>query len=316
MKNVLGAEIGGTKLQVTLADIETLEPVASLREQIVPAKGAAGIRAQLEAAIHSLLTLHKAEALGIGFGGPLDVKTGIIAKSHQVEGWDQFPLAHWCREQFDLPTTIRNDCDTAALAEATLGAGRNHQSCFYVTVGSGIGGGYVCDGKLQGETRPAFGEIGHLRPGIDATDIHQTVESITSGFGIADQVRAVFTSAPSADQEDLLARCEGNLPQLTTRKIAAAALAGNTTAQRAIHHATQTLGWAIAQAVTLLAPQRVIVGGGVSLMPEELFMEPLRKQVAAYVFPPLAESYEIVPAALGEAVVVKGALLLARQSLA
>lgn len=316
---VIGVEIGGTKLQATLADAETLEPIGSLREQIAPAKGAEGIRQQLCAMIHSLTAQGEADAMGIGFGGPVDAKTGITTKSHQVEGWEQFPLAHWCREEFGLPTTVRNDCDTAALAEATLGAGQGRQSSFYVTVGSGIGGGYVIDGKLMGTSRPAFAEIGHLRPGVSYREAGETVEAESSGFGIAQQLKDWLNNLDDEDRDDeyasILQRCDGNLDLLTTRHIVEAAEAGSGMCQIVLADAAETLSWAIAQVITLMAPEVVIVGGGVSMMPEELFFAPLKEHVGVYVFPPLANSYEIVPAALGESVVVKGALLLAKQSL-
>ena len=90
-----------------------------------------------------------------------------------------------------------------------------------------------------------------------------------------------------------------------------AAAEGNELAREVLGHAHEALGWAIAQTITLLAPEVVVVGGGVSLAGEQLFFAPLRKQVERYVFPPLAESYEIRPAELGELVVVQGALALA-----
>lgn len=316
---VIGVEIGGSKLQVTLAEAETLEPICSLRENTVPANGAAGIREQLEALVHSLLAEHAADAMGIGFGGPLDAKTGIITTSHQVEGWDQFPLAHWCRDRFGLPTTIRNDCDTAAFAEATMGAGKGHQSTFYVTVGSGIGGGYVVDGQLMGTSRPAFAEIGHLRPGVGYKETDETVEAESSGFGIAQRLNDWLKNLDEEDHDDeyrsLLDRCEGDFSQLTTRDIVEAAQAGSSMCRTVLADAVETLGWAIAQVITLMAPEVIVIGGGVAMMSEELFLTPLKQRVAEFVFPPLAKSYQIVPAALGEAVVVQGALLLAKQSL-
>jgi len=316
---IIGVEIGGTKLQATLADSGSLEAICSLRETIVPAKGAEGIRHQLEAMIHSFQSQHEIDAMGIGFGGPLNAKTGIITKSHQVDGWEQFPLAHWCRDQFGIPTVIRNDCDTAALAEATLGAGKEKQSSFYVTVGSGIGGGYVVDGKLIGTTRPAFGEIGHLRPGVLHSESANTVEAEASGFGITAEVRHILQGIGTEDQGndywELVNACDGNLEALSTQDIANAAERGNGIACAVLSDAVETLGWAIAQMITLMAPEVVVIGGGVSLMPEKRFLAPLRENVATYVFPPLAGSYEIVRAALGESVVVQGALLLAKQSL-
>ena len=79
----------------------------------------------------------------------------------------------------------------------------------------------------------------------------------------------------------------------------------------AFSRATRALGWAIAQVATLLSPEMVVIGGGVSRSGEELFFGPLRKEIRRYIFPPLAGSYQVVPAKLGETVVVQGALLLA-----
>ena len=120
---------------------------------------------------------------------------------------------------------------------------------------------------------------------------------------------------PSAESReftsDLLRRADGEREQITARLVAEAAAAGNRLAIEILHGACRTLGWAIAQVITLLAPDVVVVGGGVALMGEGLFFRPLRREVERYVFPPLANSYEIVPAALGESVVVHGAVALA-----
>ena len=236
---------------------------------------------------------------------------------------------------------LGNDCDSATLAEARWGAGQGRQSVFYVTVGTGVGGGFVKDGQLLGAGRPAACEIGHLRPGLHADQIDATVESLASGWGIAaaaqQQVtgqamhkfptfapdnaalsaverRRQLADAREANEEhaaDLLERCQCNVDQITAVLVAQAAEEGNLLAQSVINHACQVLGWAIAQTITLLAPEVVVIGGGVSLMGEQLFFAPVRREVARYVFPPLADSYAIEPAALGESVVVQGAVLLA-----
>ena len=102
-----------------------------------------------------------------------------------------------------------------------------------------------------------------------------------------------LADAADADEEyaaDLWARCGGDFERLDSRLIAQAAAEGNELAREVLGHATQTLGWAIAQAVTLVAPEVVVVGGGVSLMGDPLFFTPLRAAVQKYVFPPLAKS--------------------------
>jgi glucokinase len=110
-----------------------------------------------------------------------------------------------------------------------------------------------------------------------------------------------------------LANCDLN--QVTAELIALAAKNGNRLAQRHLKKVCRLLGWAIAQVITLLCPRRIVIGGGVSLIGEELLFAPLRNAAARYTFGPFADCYEIVPAALGESVVVHGALRLAKEAM-
>ena len=113
-----------------------------------------------------------------------------------------------------------------------------------------------------------------------------------------------------AETKRLLAACDGNADDLTTKQIGIAAANGDSISIEAIHRATKTLGWAIAQVVTLLAPEVIVVGGGVSLI-GDTFFGPLREASEQYGFGALKTSYSIVPAALGEEVVIHGAIQLA-----
>ncbi len=339
----LGIEIGGTKLQLGVGDGRSADFREFRRADIDAARGAAAILQQIRELGGALLRSHPVTRIGFGFGGPVDTSQGLVIKSHQVRGWENFHLGSWCQEQLGVPAIVGNDCDVATLAEANYGAGQGRRSVFFVTVGTGVGGGFVRDGQLLGAGRPASSEIGHLRPGLLAVQPDQTVESLASGWGIAaaaqarlsGQVTGSFTSlegqerpesrvqlqrrladAQHADAEsieDLLRRCHGNVDRLTAQVVAQAAEEGNAIAQRVLAHACQVLGWAIAQTITLLAPEVVVVGGGVSLIGEPWFFAPLRREVERFVFPPLRDSYTIEPAALGESVVVHGAVWLAAQ---
>jgi glucokinase len=310
----LGIEIGGTKLQLGIGDGQSPELINVVRGSVDPAAGAAGILDQIQRLAQPLLGQHRVDGIGVGFGGPVDTARGRAVTSHQVSGWDDFPLVQWCEEQLGRPTVIGNDCDVAALAEARLGAGQGRQSVFYVTVGTGVGGGFVRDGQLHGVGRPAVAEIGHLRPGLKADQPKMTVESLASGWGIAQAAKARLAEATGEEAADLRQRCHDDTSQLTAKIVAQAAADGNRLAQDVLQFACRVLGWAIAQVITLLAPEVVIVGGGVSMMEERLFFAPLRQEVDRYVFPPLAGSYAIKPASLGETVVVQGSLLLAQKT--
>jgi glucokinase len=334
----LGIEIGGTKLQLGIGDGNGSPLVALERATVDPVRGAAGILEQIERLGTALVQKHSIERVGIGFGGPVDALRGRTIKSHQIHGWENVALTGWCERIFNRPTAIGNDCDVAALAEARYGAGQGRGIVFYVTVGTGVGGGLVVNGKLHGANRPAVAEIGHLRPGLHCDHEEETVESLASGWGIAAAARERFTDEvihvlsrvrdASNDHErrvrlqfakleneeylaDLWQRCGGDLGQLTTKEIAQAAEAGNEVAREVLAHAVNALGWAIAQTITLTAAEIVVVGGGVSLLGETMFFGPLREAVNKYVFPPLRGQYEIQPAALGELVVVYGALAIA-----
>lgn len=312
----LGIEIGGTKLQLGVGPGDGHTFVDFVRLDVDIARGSAGIRDQIATVGPELVRKHGVQRVGYGFGGPVFGSRGVVQTSHQVAGWDQFPLVEWTQERLGVPTRLGNDCDVAALAEATYGAGRAARTVFYITVGTGIGGGLVIDRKIHGTDRPAAAEIGHLRPGLEATTAHFTVESRAAGPAIAARVQRWLSELVDEDlvnaaARQLLSVVDGQIAKLTTKQIAEAAALGNVLARKSYQDATTVLGWAIAQMMTLIAPDIVIVGGGVSLVGEEVFFEPLRESVDGYSFPPLRGQCPVVPAALGESVVVHGALALA-----
>ncbi len=311
----LGIEIGGTKLQLGVGQGRRAECAALERLDIAAERGAAAILDQIERTASGLIQRFPIRRIGIGFGGPVDSAAGRVIVSHQVDGWRDFGLAGWCEQKLGVPAVLGNDCDAAALAEARFGAGAGRDTVFFVTVGTGVGGGFVQHGKVYGAGRPAAAEIGHLRPGLDADRPDLTVEALAAGPGIAaaarDRLRRGEAPSDPDWRRDLVARAGGAADKVTAISVGQAAAAGNRLAIDVLGQACRALGWAMAQMIALLAPETIVVGGGVSLLGEDLFFAPLRAAVRQYVFPPLADSYEIVPAALGEWVVVHGALALA-----
>ena len=298
---LLGIEIGGTKLQLgigrgdgALLDLERL--------RIEPGRGAAGILAQIEAGAGALLgragvVAADLGAVGIGFGGPVDAAAGVIVKSNQVAGWDGFPLAGWARRTLGVArVAVENDAATAALGEARHGAGAGSDPVLYVTVGSGVGGGLIVGGRVyRGSGRGAV-EIGHLVVG----EAGATVEGLASGWSIG------------RDGREALGR-PGD-PAIDAEAIVAAARAGDDRAAAVLGRARAGLAAGLAHAITLLAPARVVLGGGVSLIDADLWLDPIRAEVDRRVFAPFRGNYAIVPARLGEEVVVHGALALARDA--
>ena len=288
-----GIEIGGTKLQLGLGQGDGTI-VHLWRGTVDSALGGAGIRAEI---IRNYVGLLQSAGLkhsdirgiGVGFGGPTDDATQSTITSHQIAGWDNYPLAGFLHENLGSPAVICNDADVAGLAEAHFGAGKGLSPIFYITVGTGIGGGLIIDGKIYRGVGRGAAEIGHVQ-------WHDfTIESISSGTGISQN------------------HSTRNGIRLSTTEIVNEAKAGDDHALGVIAVATTVLAEGICTVIKLLCPRRIIIGGGVSLMGEGLFFAPIRKYVAERGFKPFAGLTDIVPAALGEEVVVHGALALARQ---
>jgi glucokinase len=319
----LGIEIGGTKLQLGLGPGDGT--LAGLwRGTVNVAEGPEGIRRQITAAVPELLSrtgLDRAQVkgVGIGFGGPVDDATHTVIKSHQIEGWDDFPLADWIEDLLGWPAVLGNDADVAGLGEALFGAGKGFSPIFYITIGSGIGGGLIITGQIYRGCGRGAAEIGHLQMSGEYWNSggpydNVPLESLASGWAIEQMVRS---RAEYLGEESRLLRqlAGGEVSRITAREIAEAAEAGDRIADWALAEARHQLSIAICQVIALLCPRRIVIGGGVSLMGEQLFFEPLRHLVADRVFKPFAKCYDIVPAALGEEVVVHGALALARRRL-
>jgi glucokinase len=316
----LGVEIGGTKLQLGLG-LGDGTLVARSRVPVYASARAAGILDQITFLLPSLLegngvSVDQIGAVGIGFGGPVDTHRGIVLTSHQIWGWDDFPLREWVQDRLGIGSAVvHNDADTAAFAEAHFGAGQGFNPLLYVTIGSGIGGGLVLEGRIyRGGGRGAV-EIGHLWvPDPDDSRAIQRLEALASGWSIQQAARERLPQAQrgSSSPSPLHALCQGNPALLSTEQVALAARRGDSLARTVLDRASRAMAFGLAQATTLLAPQRIILGGGVSLIGPELWFEPIRRELDRLVFPLFRETYDLVPAELGEEVVLHGALALAR----
>lgn len=317
----LGIEIGGTKLQLGVGRGQG-EIVALVRLDVDPARRASGIREQIAAAFPRLLAaagLDRAAiaAIGVGFGGPVDTRRGRIERSYQIEGWDDFPLADWLRGELGVPAVaIHNDADSAGLAESRFGAGQRRSPLLYLTVGSGIGGALVVDDRIYRGSGKGAVEIGHLLvPAGDGPDgPMRELEQVASGWAIARAGRNLVTAATAwSDGHAILQAAAGDPDRITGSAVALAAARGDGAALAIVSRARRAVAFALVQTIALVAPARIVIGGGVSLIGEELWFAPIRRHVGDRVFPSFHE-VDIVPAALGEEVVVHGALALARDA--
>lgn len=300
---LLGIEIGGTKLQIAAGD-STGTITERLRYQIDRSAGAEGIRQQLQQALPPLVSKWKAAAIGVGYGGPVDWKTGRISRSYHIEGWGGFPLGEWLTECSGLPSFVENDANTAALGEALYGAGRNANPVLWINAGSGVGGGLVIDGQIYHGAPPGEIELGHLR----LTRGGAITEDFASGWSVDSMVREAVLKNPHGELARALQGHHSAGGE--ARALRPAFEAHDPDAQRILDSVGDSLAYALSHAVHLLHPETIVFGGGLALIGE-----PLRLRIASALPQWLMDAFHPGPdirlAELMEDAVLAGSLAVA-----
>lgn len=306
----IGIEIGGTKLQVGIGSPEYgLLPHGLSRRTVQRERGAQGILREITSMVDDLLiaqslSLADIEKIGIGYGGILDASRGVILKSFQIEGWTSFPLREWAERQWGKPVCIENDASVAGFAEYMLGNGQGCSRLFYITVGSGVGGGWILNGRIDGGQGLGAAEVGHMWVPDPQSQRPMELEQVCSGWAIGERAREA-----ARDGHTLMEQLSGSIDGIDAKIVYAAAQQGDEIACRILHETCQTLALGISNIVALLHPERVVIGGGVSLM-GPLFWDDLQAEFQARVLPAFVSQVKLVPAKLKEDVVVIGALCL------
>jgi predicted NBD/HSP70 family sugar kinase len=232
---------------------------------------------------------------GVALAGPVDHKRGALHESAVLPGWKEVDAAAELEERLGTSVYVDNDANLGALAEVTLGAGRNARFAAYVQIGSGVGAGMVVDGLPYRGARGTAGEIGHVvvnEQGLLCRCGNRgCLETLASTQALVELVRA------SRGEE------------ITVREMIDAALDGDAGCRRAITDAGQAVGGAVATLINLFGPEMVVIGGTLGEA-GDLLLEPLREAVMRDAMPAAAAGLKIVAGELGERANVLGALSL------
>lgn len=312
---LLALDYGGTKLSAATARRGAREWLSLERSRSPAVKDARYEYDAMLALAQRLLGRRRPAAVGVSFGGPVDSARGRVILSHHVSGWEDMPLRERLQEALDAPVSVENDANVSALGEYSFGAGslgeRRASPLFYVTVSTGVGGGWVIDGKIFSGADHMAGEIGHTvaEPGGPPCVCGRRgcVECIACGPAIAREALALLRADPYAGAK-LREQVGGNLDAITAERVAHAAQDGDEAARAVLDRAARALGFGIGTAITLANPERVIVGGGVTKSGDE-YWSVLRAAARANTLPQIRA--DIVPAALGDDSPLWGAIALA-----
>jgi glucokinase len=298
----VGIEIGGTKLQLVLGD-ETGVILDRRRLVVEAGKGATGIREQIARELPALIAHRPVRAVGVGFGGPVNWRTGKICRSHQIAGWSEFDLAGWVQELTGVPVRLDNDANVAALGEATRGAGLGSNPVFYVTLGSGVGGGLVVDGSIYHGASPGEAEIGHVRLDRQGT----VLEARCSGWAVDARIREWTRGDPQSQLAQLTQGQSGG----EAVHLATALAKQDGLALRILRETAENLAFGLSHVVHLFHPEIIVLGGGLSKVGEPLRLA-VEQALSQFTMEAFAPGPRLLLAALGEDAVPTGALALTR----
>jgi glucokinase len=310
---VLGIDIGGTNLVVGSVSEDGSRIVATASEPTHAEAGATDVLERLvRLAERAIAATRKeiagAEILGVGVGapGPLDTKRGIVLLTPNL-GWVNLPLRQIIHDRLGLPAALDNDANCAVLGEWWVGAARGARHAIGITIGTGIGGGLILDGKLYHGASDVAGEIGHTTIDTEGRRCkcgnYGCLEAYASGPNIA--LRAVEEIEAGAVSR-LPSLVGGDLSKVTAQTVYQAAQDGDDLALEVVNDTARFLGVGIGNLLNVFNPEAVVVCGGVTLAGDHLFV-PLRREVARRAFKPAVTACRIVPGELAGTAGVYGA---------
>lgn len=263
---VIGVDIGGTKIAAGLVDRQGRILFRS-RTPMVANDASRGLAAVASAVqqLSSAATLDHLPPIGICAPGPLNPISGVIINPPNVPGWRNYPLVEELRRIYSSTITIDNDANAAALAESRWGAGRGFRNVFYVTVGTGIGTGFVLDGKIYHGRTGSAAEGGHM--GIDpagplcACGKRGCIEVLASGPAIARRAKGKLSGGSNSL---LLEMASGDPAAITSEMVAKASAANDPVALEVLRETLDFLAYWLGNVIDLLEPDVIVIGGGVS----------------------------------------------------
>lgn len=285
MSYIFGIDIGGTKIAVAAVSLQG-EILARTEIETRAAEGAPRVIARLCDAIRSIQRNDELLGIGIGCTGPVDPRTGHVMNPYTLPTWDDVDIVSPLIDVFHTRVVLENDCDAAALGEHWVGGGRAANNFVYITVGTGFGAGLILNHKLYRGVGMVAGEVGHM------TIEHNGVPCYCGSRGCLE----MYTAGPA------IAKAYQNktaTQNVSAREVSERAQRGDADARAVIEQTAYYLGIGIGNLITILAPDVIVLGGGV-MQSFDLFYPTMRATITKNVALVPSQQVKIVPAALGQ----------------
>ena len=308
----VGVDLGGTNVRSGLVDEEGNILSKDKRESLPRVSAEAPVK-QIVGSITEVVnkggvTFSDIKGIGIGSPGPLSAKEGKILKAGNLPHWINFPLAKVIKDNVGVVTFIQNDANMFALGEWWKGSGQGIDDFFIMTLGTGIGGGAVCGGKLLTGFNDNAAEVGHMSIDYDGPQCwcgqRGCLELYSSASGIVRITKeAVKNEHIKSSLKDYLTRPD----ELNSKVIFKAAEAGDEFALSMFDKVGYLLGLGIVNALNILNFQRVAIGGGLARTGDLIF-EPARRALSDRGFSSYNKQVSIVPAAIPDSAAILGSV--------
>jgi glucokinase len=307
-----GTDLGGTKIFSVVADADG-NILGEDRRQTEPERGVESVIERIAASVRDASDRAGAVAkdliaVGISTPGPCDPQRGVVTNAPNLAGWRDVPLLALVQEALALPAVMENDANAAAYGELCFGAGRGLKHLVYVTLGTGIGGGIIVDGKIYEGASGAAGEVGHLILDPDGPPCNcgsrGCLEALSAGPAIA---RAAEVEA-AAGRSESLAQLVGD-GVLTAELVHRAAQDGDAAARGVIERAGRFLGLGLAGLLNVFNPQALVLGGGLVAL-GDLYLGRAIETARHHAFDQVVQDVMITTAKLGEHAGALGAAAL------
>jgi glucokinase len=310
MADLYGAiDLGGTNVRAIVAGLDGVISGDDRR----PSRAHEGLETTIETLLASLeqacseagTSPGSLVGLGIATPGWVDRERGVVPAAPQLKGWHDVPLVQMLEDRLGVRVRLENDANAAALGENVYGAGRGTRHMLFITVSTGVGAGIVADGALYGGARGSAGEIGHtiVEPSgpVCGCGRRGCLEALSSGTAIARRGSEAAQAGESAALAAVMER-EG---RISARMVADAARDGDPTSIAIYDEAGRYLGIALANAVNLLSPEAIVLGGGV-MQAKELFLPKAEATMRELALDEPLRYVRLAEAALGDQAGVMG----------
>lgn len=313
---IIGVDLGGTNIVVGAMSESGDRQIGFRSEPTMAEQGVESVVQRMASMVDETIEMVIREAgvtrkaiagVGIGAPGPLNREKGIVVVAPNL-GWRDYPLRDEISKRVGLPATLDNDANCATLGEWWQGAARGARHVVGLTIGTGIGGGIIIDGRLHHGASDVAGEIGHTTIDVNGRYCrcgnYGCLEAYASGPAIAQRAREALERDEISSLPSLV---DGDVSRLTAADVYDAAKQGDALAREIVRDTATFLGSGIANLLNVFNPDVVVIAGGVTQAGEPLF-DPLRAEVRRRAFRPAVEACRIVPGELPGTAGVVGAV--------